>query len=262
MGGKYKKIILPKTPHKTSLEVEEISSHRYTNDRFSEFYKPDYYSHLRSNAHVEEPESDIESNSRRSVCMENRSISIVSLSEDENTLVEDSLSHDTPVEDLKFNFNFDETNKSYMQKSSFQDNKYSVGSNNDEYKNINNKGAFKENVLNESHYSYNNTKYKNMESISNLSKYNLNENVKTNHINSNDFISKYADKNRSIKTPTFNYQSKNHLTKEKNCSFSEDPMLEDLFKRIRTQRAALGEILKREGERANQGKYINKPTNV
>lgn len=241
------------------MEVEEISSQRYTTDRFSEFYRPDF-SHLRCNAQIEEPESDLESNSKKSVCMDNRSISIVTLSEDENTLVEDSLSHDTPVEDLKFNFNFDETkyasNKSYMQKSSFQENRYSVDSNYEENKNLNtNKEVYKENVLNESHNLFSNTKFKNMEAVSNSNKYKLNENVKTNHFNSKEYInSKFGDKNRNIKASAFNYQNKNNLSKEKNCSFSEDPMMEDLLKRIRTQRAALGEILKREGERVNQGK--------
>ncbi|XP_041975027.1 obscurin-like isoform X5 [Aricia agestis] len=121
-----RKIIKPNKPHKTSLEVEEIASHSYYLAEVGNYVIPD---HIRRGTYgiIEEPQTDSDAESRHSRQVGNRTISIMSVSEDEMSWRNDSLSREISIEDLsKSIFDIDETRKvfskdSYVRQSSFKE---------------------------------------------------------------------------------------------------------------------------------------------
>ncbi|CAK1544365.1 unnamed protein product [Leptosia nina] len=123
-----RKIILPNKPHTTSLEVEEVASHSYFLSELGQYTIPDY---IRRGTYglIEEPQtdSDAESTSRMNRNTGNRTISIRSLSEDEMSWHNESLSREISIEDLsKSIFDIDETRKifskdSYVRQTSFKE---------------------------------------------------------------------------------------------------------------------------------------------
>ncbi|CAK1601572.1 unnamed protein product [Parnassius mnemosyne] len=122
-----RKIILPNKPHTTSLEVEEIASHSYFLTELGYYTVPD---HVRRGTYgiIEEPQTDSDADSMRyGKCTANRTISIHSVSEDENSWQNEPLSREISIEDLsKSIFEIDETHKvfskdSYVRQSSFKE---------------------------------------------------------------------------------------------------------------------------------------------
>lgn len=123
-----KKIVKPNKPHTTSLEVEEIASHSYYLSELGYYTIPD---HVRRGTYgiIEEPQtdSDAETTSRQGRQVGSRTISIKSVSEDEMSWHNDSLSREISIEDLsKSLFDIDDTKKvfskdSYVRRSSFKE---------------------------------------------------------------------------------------------------------------------------------------------
>lgn len=123
-----KKVIAPNKPHKTSLEVEEIASHSYFMSEFGQYTVPD---HVRRGTYgvIEEPQTDSEAegSSRCGKYQSNRTLSIMSMSEDESSWHNEPLSRDVSIEDLsKSIFDMDENKKvfskdCYVRRSSFQE---------------------------------------------------------------------------------------------------------------------------------------------
>lgn len=123
-----RKIIEPNKPHTTSLEVEEIASHSYFMSELGHYTVPDS---VRRGTYgiIEEPptDSEVENSSRCSRQYSNRAVSIASMSEDENTWQNESLSREISIEDLsKSIFDIDDTRKvfskdSYVRQSSFKE---------------------------------------------------------------------------------------------------------------------------------------------
>lgn len=123
-----RKVIQPNKPHTTSLEVEEIASHSYFLTEMGHYSIPDY---IRRGTYgiIEEPQtdSDAESVVRVTKSGANRAVSIMSVSEDEMSWQNDSLSREISIEDLsKSIFDIDETRKvfskdSYVRSSSFKE---------------------------------------------------------------------------------------------------------------------------------------------
>lgn len=122
-----RKIIKPNQPHKTSLEVEEIASHSYFLSEMGHYNIPD---HVRRGIYgiIEEPPTDSEAdNSSRCGRQHSRTISIMSMSEDESSWQNESLSREISIEDLsKSIFDIDDSKKvfskdSYVRQSSFKE---------------------------------------------------------------------------------------------------------------------------------------------
>lgn len=123
-----KNVIRPNKPHTTSLEVEEIASHSYYLSELGYYTIPD---HVRRGTYgiIEEPQtdSDADTNSRHGKHVGSRTVSIMSLSEDEMSLRNDSLSREISIEDLsKSLFDIDDTRKvfskdSYVRQTSFKE---------------------------------------------------------------------------------------------------------------------------------------------
>ncbi|CAH2049873.1 unnamed protein product, partial [Iphiclides podalirius] len=122
-----RKIIKPNRPHTTSLEVEEIESHSYFLSELGYYTVPD---HVRRGTYgiIEEPQTDSDADSLRfGRHIANRTMSIHSVSEDENSWHNESLSREISIEDLsKSIFEIDETRKvfskdSYVRQSSFKE---------------------------------------------------------------------------------------------------------------------------------------------
>lgn len=123
-----RKIIQPNKPHTTSLEVEEIASHSYFLTDLGFYTIPD---HIRRGTYgiIEEPQTDSEADtsSRHGKQFGSRTMSIKSVSEDEMSWHNDSLSREISIEDLsKSIFEIDETRKvfskdSYVRQSSFKE---------------------------------------------------------------------------------------------------------------------------------------------
>nr|XP_037866814.1 obscurin isoform X5 [Bombyx mori] len=122
-----RKIIKPNQPHTTSLEVEEIASHSYMLSEMGHFTIPDY---IRRGTYgiIEEPQTDSDAESTRGIKnYNNRTVSIMSMSEDEMSWHNESLSREISIEDLsKSIFDIDDTRKvfskdSYVRQSSFKE---------------------------------------------------------------------------------------------------------------------------------------------
>lgn len=122
-----RKVIQPNKPHTTSLEVEEIASHSYFLSELGYYTVPD---HVRRGTYgiIEEPQTDSDADSLRyGRYTGNRAVSIHSVSEDENSWHNESLSREISIEDLsKTIFEIDETRKvfskdSYVRQSSFKE---------------------------------------------------------------------------------------------------------------------------------------------
>lgn len=123
-----RRLIQPNKPHTTSLEVEEIASHSYFLTELGHYSIPD---HIRRGTYgiIEEPQTDSEAEmgSRCSRQGANRTVSIMSVSEDEMSWQNESLSREISIEDLsKSIFDIDETRKvfskdSYVRQSSFKE---------------------------------------------------------------------------------------------------------------------------------------------
>ncbi|KAI5632857.1 immunoglobulin i-set domain-containing protein [Phthorimaea operculella] len=126
--GGGRKIIEPNTPHTTSLEVEEIASHSYILTEMGQLSIPD---HIRRGVYgiIEEPatDSEAENSSRCGRHYTNRTVSIMSVSEDETSWHNEPLSRDISIEDLsKSIFDLDDTKKvfskdSYLRQTSFKE---------------------------------------------------------------------------------------------------------------------------------------------
>lgn len=123
-----RKVLKPNKPHTTSLEVEEIASHSYYLSELGYYTIPE---HIRRGTYgiIEEPQtdSDAETNSRHGRQFGARTLSIMSMSEDDMSWQNDSLSREISIEDLsKCIFEIDETKKvfsrdSYVRQSSFKE---------------------------------------------------------------------------------------------------------------------------------------------
>ncbi|XP_052748802.1 obscurin isoform X3 [Galleria mellonella] len=123
-----RKLIQPTKPHTTSLEVEEIASHSYFLSELGLCSIPD---HIRRGTYgiIEEPQTDseAENSSRHGKNHTNRSVSIMSVSEDETSWQNETLSREISIEDLsKSIFDIDESRKvfskdSYVRQSSFKE---------------------------------------------------------------------------------------------------------------------------------------------
>ncbi|CAB3240106.1 unnamed protein product [Arctia plantaginis] len=123
-----RRILHPNNPHTTSLEVEEIASHSYFLTDTGHYTIPD---HIRRGVYgiIEEPQTDSEAD-RASRCGRqgsNRTLSIMSVSEDEMSWQNESLSREISIEDLsKSIFDIDENRKvfskdSYVRQSSYKE---------------------------------------------------------------------------------------------------------------------------------------------
>lgn len=122
-----RKVIEPNTPHTTSLEVEEIASHSYFLTEMGYYTIPDYIRRGTYGIIEEAADSDNESIARSAKTHANRNISIMSVSEDEMSWQNESLSREISIEDLsKSIFDIDESRKvfskdSYVRSSSFKE---------------------------------------------------------------------------------------------------------------------------------------------
>ncbi|XP_049875609.1 obscurin isoform X2 [Pectinophora gossypiella] len=126
-----RKIIQPNQPHTTSLQVEEIASHSYILSEMGNFSVPE---HIRRGTYgiIEEPatDSEAEGSFRCGRQQSNRTISIMSVSEDESSWHNEPLSRDISIEDLsKSIFDLDDTRKvfsrdSYVRQTSFKEDYY------------------------------------------------------------------------------------------------------------------------------------------
>ncbi|CAH0405571.1 unnamed protein product [Chilo suppressalis] len=136
-----RKIIHPTKPHTTSLEVEEIASHSYFLSDLGSYTIPD---HVRRGTYgiIEEPltDSEAENNSRSGRQYSNRTISIMSMSEDEMSWHNEPLSsREISIEDLsKSIFDIDDTKKvyskdSYVRSSSFKEDYFTDGGEEESY---------------------------------------------------------------------------------------------------------------------------------
>ncbi|CAH0694872.1 unnamed protein product [Spodoptera exigua] len=135
-GGR--RLIQPNKPHTTSLEVEEIASHSYFLTEMGHYTIPD---HVRRGTYgiIEEPQTDseAETGSRCGKMGANRTVSIMSVSEDEMSWQNEPLSREISIEDLsKSIFDIDETRKvfskdSYVRQTSFKED-YIIGEDEEE----------------------------------------------------------------------------------------------------------------------------------
>lgn len=255
--GKSRKIIIPKRPHKTSLEVEEIGSHRFPQD--AALYLSDVL-RLGNHGKIEEPEdSDVESiyKEGKKTNFQNRGISIVSLSEDESTIVSGNLSRDMSLNDFSKCFDSEDmkfsSKKNYSRQASYQEDQFSINRNVEDTK-----LSEKRNKMSDA--AYFNNKYENsIFAKNNIDRLRVRDFDSYKTPKSNDITDKYFGNNKCQKS-TFDILKKNSNVgaSKKVSQLDEDPCMEDLLKRINIQRAALGDILKKEGERSNQGKLKNK----
>ncbi|XP_035445105.2 obscurin isoform X5 [Spodoptera frugiperda] len=135
-GGR--RLIQPNKPHTTSLEVEEIASHSYFLTEMGHYTIPD---HVRRGTYgiIEEPQTDSEADagSRCGKMGASRTVSIMSVSEDEMSWQNEPLSREISIEDLsKSIFDIDETRKvfskdSYVRQTSFKED-YIIGEDEEE----------------------------------------------------------------------------------------------------------------------------------
>lgn len=133
-----RRLIQPNKPHTTSLEVEEIASHSYFLTEMGHYTVPD---HVRRGVYgiIEEPQtdSDADTASRCGYQGTTRTVSIMSVSEDEMSWQNEPLSREISIEDLsKSIFEIDETRKvfskdSYVRSSSFKED-YVIGEDEEE----------------------------------------------------------------------------------------------------------------------------------
>lgn len=249
-----KKIITPNKPHTTSLEVEEIASHSYFLSELGYYTIPD---HIRRGTYgiIEEPQtdSDAETNSRYGRTVGNRTISIMSMSEDEMSWHNEPLSREISIEDLsKSIFDIDDTRKvfskdSYLRQSSFKED-YFTNEGDEESLILKEKSEkVYENDITEKliHISkeFDDNEFENVESRIRDVKNRILEELVLSPIKKFDSITKDVAETtveKKIKTSAGLFSVE-----------EEDGNLEELLRRSQRQRSILDDILNEEDEKGN-----------
>lgn len=249
-----RKIIKPNKPHTTSLEVEEIASHSYILSELGHYTVPDY---IRRGTYgiIEEPQTDSDADSIRGTKnISNRTISIASLSEDEMSWHNDSLSREISIEDLsKSIFDIDETRKvfskdSYVRESSFKED-YISGEGDEEIMILKEKSEqIYENDITEKliHISkeFDENEYKNSKSkVDNVKNRIIEELVLGPERNIENIT-------KNVNETSFERKKKSE-TKLFSLEEEEDNVVEALLIRSQRQRSILDDILNQEDEKGN-----------
>lgn len=269
--GERRKIIAPNRPHKTSLEVEEVATHRYTQDESGGYAISEVFKRG-NHGIIEEPaDSDGEWNSDRysdrNKLSANRGVSILSLSEDDATFVGGNLSRDLSLNDVNnLIFDFDDTKRmysreNYVRQASFQEESFSESGEISE-KVISEKlhrvieKDMSDEILNKRLGSLSNgySSSSNKTEYIHTSEYEISESVKAKNAKNTDFIFKQSiDDFGSANTKSkVNHEFDLPPTRSKiTFTDDEDDEMEDLFRRIKIQRNNLGDILSKEGQRKN-----------
>lgn len=249
-----KKVLKPNKPHTTSLEVEEIASHSYYLSELGYYTIPD---HIRRGTYgiIEEPQtdSDAETNSKYSKPVGNRTISIMSMSEDEMSWQNESLSREISIEDLsKSIFDIDDTKKvfskdSYIRQSSFKED-YFTDEGDEESVILREKSQkVYENDITEKliHISkeFDDNEFKNVESKIRDVKSRILEELVLGPVNKFESITKdvaetSVEKKKKTNAGLFSVEE-------------EDGDLEELLRRSQRQRSILDDILNVEDEKGN-----------
>lgn len=250
-----RRLIQPNKPHSTSLEVEEIASHSYFLTEFGHYTIPD---HIRRGVYgiIEEPQTDseVETGSRCGRQGADRTISIMSVSEDEMSWQNESLSREISIEDLsKSIFDIDETRKvfskdSYVRQSSFKED-YIIGEDEEESLIVKEKSQkVFENDITEKliHISkeFDENDYKSVEKKIDNVKNRIIEEFVLSPMNNFDNITKDV-------TETTVERKKSNDTKLFSLDEEMDEELETLLNRSKRQRSILDDILNVEDEKGN-----------
>ncbi|XP_060806138.1 obscurin isoform X2 [Amyelois transitella] len=251
-GGR--KIIEPTKPHTTSLEVEEIASHSYFMSDLGNYTIPD---HIRRGVYgiIEEPQTDSEAdnNSRCGRTHGSRTISIMSVSEDESSWHNDSLSRDISIEDLsKSIFDIDDTKKvfskdSYVRQSSFKEDYFTDEGEEESliYKEKSHKiyeNDITEKLINISK-EFDENEIKNIDDRINDVKNRIIEELVLGPVKNYDYITKDITESTVEK-------KKKQGNKLFSLEEEVDEDIEELLRRSRRQRSILDEILTEEDEKA------------
>ncbi|XP_059058380.1 obscurin, partial [Achroia grisella] len=248
-----RKLIQPTKPHTTSLEVEEIASHSYFLSELGQFSVPD---HIRRGTYgiIEEPQTDseAENSSRYGRNHSNRSVSIMSVSEDETSWQNETLSREISIEDLsKSIFDIDESRKvfskdSYVRQSSFKEDYFT------------DEGEEESFVLREKTQKiYENDITEKLINISKEFDENENKNENKTHDIKNRIIEEFLlgppkipENITKNTTETTAERKKKHSNKLFCVEEEADDDLEELLRRSQRQRSILDEILNEEDEKA------------
>nr|XP_049692291.1 obscurin isoform X2 [Helicoverpa armigera] len=251
-GGR--RLIQPNKPHTTSLEVEEIASHSYFLTEMGHYSIPD---HIRRGTYgiIEEPTTDSEADtaSRCGRQGANRTVSIMSVSEDEMSWQNEPLSREISIEDLsKSIFDIDETRKvfskdSYVRSSSFKED-YIIGEDEEESLIVREKSQkIFENDITEKliHISkeFDENEYKSVDKKIDNVKNRIIEELVLSPVKNYDNITK------DVTETTVERKRKND-TKLVILEEEEDDEIEALLKRSQRQRSILDDILNVEDEKA------------
>lgn len=250
-----RRLIQPNKPHTTSLEVEEIASHSYFMTEMGHYSIPD---HVRRGTYgiIEEPQtdSDADTGSRCGRQGTNRTVSIMSVSEDEMSWQNEPLSREISIEDLsKSIFDIDETRKvfskdSYVCSSSFKED-YVIGEEEEESIVLKEKSQkVFENDITEKliHISkeFDEHEYKSVDKKIDNVKNRIIEELVLSPMKNFDNITK------DITETTVERRRKNDAKLFK-LEEEEDEELEALLKRSQRQRSILDDILNVEDEKGN-----------
>uniref|UniRef100_A0A2A4JMB9 Hemolin n=1 Tax=Heliothis virescens TaxID=7102 RepID=A0A2A4JMB9_HELVI len=251
-GGR--RLIQPNKPHTTSLEVEEIASHSYFLTEMGHYSIPD---HVRRGTYgiIEEPQTDSEADtaSRCGRQGANRTVSIMSVSEDEMSWQNEPLSREISIEDLsKSIFDIDETRKvfskdSYVRSSSFKED-YIIGEDEEESLIVREKSQkIFENDITEKliHISkeFDENEYKSVDKKIDNVKNRIIEELVLSPVKNYDNITK------DVTETTVERKRKND-SKLVILEEEEDDEIEALLKRSQRQRSILDDILNVEDEKA------------
>lgn len=251
-----RKIIPPSKPHTTSLEVEEIASHSYFLSDLGFYTIPE---HVRRGTYgiIEEPPTDSEAdtNSRCGRQYSNRTISIMSVSEDEMSWQNEPLSREISIEDLsKSIFDMDDTKKvfskdSYVRQSSFKEDYFTDEGEEESYIVKEKTHKVYENDITERliHISkeFDENDIKSVDNKINNVKSRILEELVLGPLKSFDNITKNV-------TETTVEKKKRHGTKLFSVEEEEvDDDIEALLSRSRRQRSILDDILTQEEEKGN-----------
>lgn len=250
-----RKIIEPNKPHTTSLEVEEIASHSYFMSELGHYTIPD---NVRRGTYgiIEEPptDSEMENSSRCSRQYSNRAVSIASMSEDETSWQNESLSRDISIEDLsKSIFDIDDTRKvfskdSYVRQSSFKEDYFTDDGEEESFILREKSQKIFENDITEKliHISkeFDEDEFKNIKTKINDVKNRLLEELVLGPMKTFDNITKNVTETTVEKKKKQN--SKLYSVEEEN-----DDEIEALLRRSQKQRGILDDILNEETEKGN-----------
>ncbi|XP_068626397.1 obscurin [Battus philenor] len=265
--GCTRKVIQPNKPHSSSLEVEEIASHSYFLSDLGYYTIPD---HVRRGTYgiIEEPQTDSDADSIRYVRHTgNRTVSIHSVSEDENSWQNESLSREISIEDLsKSIFDIDDNRKifskdSYVRQSSFKEDYLTKDGDEESIILKEKRQKIFENDITEKliHISkeFDESEFKNVDERIEDVKNRIMEELVMGHMTNPENMTKNV-------AETTVERKKKHGAKLFSVEEEEDGELEALLRRSQRQRSILDDIINKEDEKAppKLGESSMKDSNV